>query len=396
MPTKPCNATHQMRLREMLSIPSAPFAEHLVITYLRRYGRQHKQLKLKTDPAGNLLVHLRQGAPRVSRPICITAHLDHPGFVADRMTGRNRLRAFWRGGVPVELFAGAAVRFWAEDQWIRGRIRSVISKQRNGVKRVDTAAIEIRSPIPSGAVGMWDLPDPAFRNGRLYARNCDDMAGAAAMICCIDELIRRRRICDAYFLFTRAEEVGFIGAIAASRRKTIPRKCLVVAMECSSELPHARMGDGPILRVGDRASAFFPAATAYCHMIARQLAARNPLFAYQRKLMDGGTCESSAYCLLGYEATGLCLALGNYHNVDAKRRSIAPEYINLNDFENAVKWFVELAGARVPYTGRDETLNKQILDLERTYERLLNSSANQNAAGSSIPSDNGRPSSRLS
>ena len=152
-------------------------------------------------------------------------------------------------------------------------------------------------------------------------------------------------------LFTRAEEVGFAGAIAAANTGTIPRKCVVVAMETSSELPHAQMGDGPILRVGDRASVFNPAVTMHCQRVAEDLARTDRTFKYQRRLMDGGMCESSAYCCLGYEATGICLSLGNYHNMDVKRGKIAPEYIDLRDFDNVVKWFVELSRASRRYSG---------------------------------------------
>jgi endoglucanase len=156
--------------------------------------------------------------------------------------------------------------------------------------------------------------------------------------------------------------------------QTIPRKCFVVAMETSAERPHARMGDGPILRVGDRASTFTPEATAYCHRIARDLAVAHRAFRYQRKLMDGGTCESSAFCALGYEATGLCLALGNYHNVDAARRKLGPEYIDVGDFDNVVTWFVELARAPRRYNGRDDALLMRLRELERSYKTLLRAS----------------------
>ena len=191
------------------------------------------------------------------------------------------------------------------------------------------------------------------------------------MLCCIDALSRSRAGCDAYFLFTRAEEVGFVGAIAAVRAGTIPKKCCVVAMETSSELPNARMGDGPILRVGDKASTFTSAATVHCGAVADDLARKDKSFRYQRKLMDGGTCESSAYCALGYDATGLCLALGNYHNVNTKRRRLGAEYIDLNDFDRVVKWFVTLSRTVRPYTGRDETLRAKLLELERTHKALL-------------------------
>ena len=92
--------------------------------------------------------------------------------------------------------------------------------------------------------------------------------------------------------------------------------------------------------------------------------------------MDGGTCESSAYCALGYEATGLCLALGNYHNVNTRRKRLAPEYVDLNDFDNVVKWFVALARAPHPYTGRDERLGATLKELERKYKTLLHVSQN--------------------
>lgn len=358
-------------LEAMLTLPTAPFAEHLVIDYIERFCARRKTVKLSRDSVGNVLVHVRQGGRRLARPVCITAHLDHPGFVADRMTGKGRLRAFWRGGVPPEYFVGTKVRFFVDGAWVRGRIRSIKTKTQQGRRRVETASVDVPSVVPAGTIGMWDLPDPKIRGSRIHARCCDDIAGAAAMLACIDRLVRRRLTCDAYFLFTRAEEVGFIGAIAAVRLGTIPKRSYVVAMETSSELPSARMGDGPILRVGDRASTFTPHVTAHCHRVARELSAGDRHFQYQRKLMDGGTCESSAYCTLGLDATGLCIALGNYHNVDAKRRRIAPEYIDLSDFDGVIRWFVALARGSTPFRGRDPVLAGQIADLERTHKSLL-------------------------
>lgn len=382
-------------LHEVLALPTAPFAEHHVIEYVQRFCRVRKNVQLTTDRAGNLLVRVRIGSRTVKRPVCITAHLDHPGFVAERMIGRGRLRAFWRGGVPPEYFVGSRVRFYDDGRWIPGRIASVKTALNEDRELVDTADILLSRPeavskraakngrrraavvdVPAGSVGMWDFPDPQIRGDRIYARACDDLGGAAAMLCAIDELVRAGEFCDAYFLFTRAEEVGFVGAIAACRLKTIPRRCFVVAMETSSERPNARIGDGPILRVGDRASTFHHPATAYCHRIARELEKAGG-FRYQRKLMDGGTCESSAYCRLGYEATGICVALGNYHNVDAKRKRLGPEYISVSDFTDVVRWFTELARAPHPYTGGDDLLDGRLKSLEQNYRKLLLGSVRQ-------------------
>ena len=361
---------HRKILHDVLSLPTAPFAEHYVIEHVRSFC-ERRGVHVTADAAGNLLAHLRVGKRRIKRPVCITAHLDHPGFVADRMVSRRRVRAFWRGGVPKEYFVGSDVRFFVDGAWTPGKVRSITLTTRDGRERVDTALIDVSDAVPKGAIGMWDFGDPVARGTRIHARACDDLAGASAMLCAMDELVRGRDACEAYFLFTRAEEVGFIGAIAAARARTIPKNCFVVAMETSSERPFAKMGDGPICRVGDRTSAFTPAVTAFCYRVARELAKEDRRFQYQRKLMDGGTCESSAYCALGYEATGICIALGNYHNVDAKRKKIGPEYVDLDDFENVVKWFVELARTPHAYDGRDDELDRQIADLERGYKGLL-------------------------
>ncbi len=362
-------------LQEMLSTPTAPFAEHKVLAHVERYCAARKGVSISRDRVGNLLARVHIGARKVARPVCITAHLDHPGFVVDRMLGKNSLRAFWRGGVPKEYFVGASVRFDMDGRWSKARIESIKTVKRDGVERVNTALMQVREEIPSGTIGMWDFPDPVIRGSKIYARACDDLAGASAMLCAIDILSREGKPCDAYFLFTRAEEVGFVGAIAAAKVGTIPKKCFVVAMETSSERPFAKIGDGPILRVGDKASTFTHAVTAHCHQVAKDLAKADKKFVFQRKLMDGGTCESSAYCTLGYEATGLCVALGNYHNVDAKRKKLGPEYIDLNDFAGAVKWFVALARSPRDYTGRDETLVEQMRKLEQRYATLLSKSA---------------------
>ncbi|MFQ5591618.1 MAG: M20/M25/M40 family metallo-hydrolase [Phycisphaerae bacterium] len=364
-------------LLEVLSIPTAPFAEHQAVDYIERFCAQRTHVKLARDAVGNVLVHVRRGRRTVSRPVCLAAHLDHPGFVADRMVSRRRVRAFWRGGVPKEYFVGSRVRFHVKGTWIPGRVRSIKTVLRRGQRRVDTAVIDVPNSVPRASIGMWDFPDARIRGTRVYARACDDLAGAAAMLCCIDTLTRSKLDCDAFFLFTRAEEVGFVGAIAAARRKTIPGKCFIVAVEISSELPHARMGDGPILRVGDRSSAFTSAVTAHCQRIANTISKNDRSFKYQRRLMDGGTCESAAYCALGFEATGLCLALGNYHNVNSKRKCLGSEYVDLNDFDNLIKWFVALARAGAPhaFTGRDETMYSLIKDIEREYNGMLRASS---------------------
>ena len=219
---------------------------------------------------------------------------------------------------------------------------------------------------------MWDLPEPAIRGSRVYARDCDDIAGVAGILCMMDVLCRRRSQTEVYCVFTRAEEVGFAGCLSACAARTLPKRCAVVGIECSSMLAGAAQGAGPILRVGDRMSVFSPALGHYCRAVAERLAARDDGFSYQRKLMDGGACESTAYCAAGYEATGICLALGNYHNMDVGKKRIGPEHIHLGDFANMVSWFVGLATTRRPFDPRGGATDPKLLEkLRRRYEGEL-------------------------
>lgn len=372
-------------LDEALSLPTAPFAEHDVTAFVRAFIGGRTGLTLGEDAVGNVLVHYRRGRQRRSRPLCFTAHMDHPGFVADRMVSSRRLRAIWYGGVSPEYVPGARVRFHSDGRWVLGKVLSTVTGKSGTRLVVKSAVFDVPKAVAQGSPGMWDFPDPVTRNNRVYARACDDLSGLAAMLACIDDLAKRGAAGEAYFLFTRAEEVGFVGAMAACKLKTIPKRCAVVTVENSSELPHARMGNGPILRVGDRATTFTSPLTAFCAAVASDLSARNKRFRYQRRLMDGGTCESSAFCELGYEGTGLCLALGNYHNMNTRTKKLGPEYINLDDYINLATWFAALVTTGRRYTGRDTDLNQRFVQLQKEFNPLLKRTVRAPDRPGSIP-----------
>ena len=64
--------------------------------------------------------------------------------------------------------------------------------------------------------------------------------------------------------------------------------------------------------------------------------------------MPGGTCEATVYDVYGFTAAQICVALGNYHNMDRRRKKIGPEYIDVGDWQNMVKLFVQ-RGAERPH-----------------------------------------------
>ncbi|TWT44311.1 exoaminopeptidase [Phycisphaerae bacterium RAS1] len=362
-------------LREVLALPTAAFVEKAVYAYVERFCRKLGGVEIAYDRHGNLLAHYRH-RPGPAAPLVFTAHTDHPGFCALNMDDARTLRAAFRGWVEPEYFVGTGVRFWSGGKWIKGKVAKIVRAApiygmigRTG--RPEEVLIRLQRPVESGAAGMWDLPDPFERDGCVHARGCDDLAGAASMLALLERLSKKRSAADVRCLFTRAEEVGFIGAIGAARDGTIPRELPIIAIETSKALVNAKIGDGPILRVGDKSSVFTPAVTQFCDLVGKELMQRKRSFAYQRKLMDGGTCESTAYVAYGYAATGMCVALGNYHNMDEKRGRIASEYVSLTDWQRMVDWFEALALDEKGYDPAGADMKAGLDQRFAQYEALL-------------------------
>lgn len=371
-------------LREMLSLPTAAFVEDAVRDYLLARCGRLRGVRTQLDRHGNLLASYRHKPPRRG-PLVFTAHMDHPGFCALRMEKGGLLRAAFRGWVEPEYFPRQRVRFWSGGRWITGRVDSIVKVApvygligRTG--RPEEVALRVEAEVAPNSPGMWDLPDPYEKDGCVYARGCDDIAGAAGLLAMLQRLAARRAAADVQVLFTRAEEVGFVGAIAAARTGTIARRHPIIAIETSKAVQGVEIGGGPILRVGDKTSIFTPQVTAYCERVARRLAGlggpRPPKpspkrFRFQRKLMDGGTCESTAYIAYGYAATGICLGLGNYHNMNMERKRIESEYVSLKDWSWMVDWFVALACDDGDWRKGDPTIRTAMDNRYAAYLRLL-------------------------
>lgn len=348
-PRSPIRAARVLQLAaRTMSCPTAPYREGEVIAWVRRWASHWPHLTVRSDPHGNLELR-RRGVRATRSPLVLSAHMDHPGFRALRCAPGPRgwtVDALFLGGVRAAYFAGARARFHfaAPGGGLGSRPARVVATRPDRATGELRVRLEARAPIPPGAFGTWDLP--GFRHARrapdlLETRAADDLAGVAAILAvleAVDRIDPDRRV-DVRALLTRAEEVGFAGAIAAARGRTLPAAARIVAIEASQALPHAPQGAGPILRVGDRTSIFDDGLTRWLARVADELAgARGTRFAWQRRLMDGGTCESTAYQLYGYRCAALCVPLGNYHNMSDRGR-IAVESIRLSDLVGLVRFF---------------------------------------------------------
>jgi len=205
--------------------------------------------------------------------------------------------------------------------------------------------VQVESAVPSGAPGMWDQGAGRIRGKRFLGRVCDDLAGAAGSLAMLDELHRRPHPPEApvTVLLTRAEEDGFVGAVgAASRPSLLRRSDRLIAVETSAMQPYAPQGCGPIIRLGDKISIFNSSLSHFLTRQAEALAKKDRQFQFQRALMPGGICEAAVYDAYGFHAAAICIALGNYHNMDRKRRRVGPEYVDVNDYLGMVQLFVAI------------------------------------------------------
>jgi endoglucanase len=205
-----------------------------------------------------------------------------------------------------------------------------------GIKRC-RVRFDRSTPASVGDVLMWDVGPARIEKGLLHTPACDDVAGVAAALAAFDALGPKSPV---RVLLTRAEEMGFVGAIAAVKNRTIPRRARLVCLENSKSYAESPIGGGPIVRVGDLTSTFDPDLTYQAGRIAQTLAQKDAGFKWQRKLMPGGTCEASAFQSFGHTATCLCLPLGNYHNMNEATGRIAAEVISVADFDGLVRLLV--------------------------------------------------------
>ncbi len=373
MPTIP--PRHLELLSTICNLPTAPFQEQHVSTWLQRWADAHK-LHHWQDRAGNLYVEYRRG-PKHQKPLIIEAHMDHPGFVATRQRGTT-LHAEFRGGVRPSHFKAAPVQFLVEGNWLPAKVLS--AKPRKNSRIIDVR-LQTKHKIPSGSLGMWQLPDASTKKAVFRARVCDDLAAVAAIICLFEELLNIKQKGHVVAMFDRAEEVGFGGVIAACESGSLPgakHGARVIGLETSKALPTARQGDGVVIRVGDRTGLFSAGFTHFLTQCAGHLADDNSRFKSQRRLMDAGMCNSTPFAAWGHDSAALCVPLGNYHNMhiqhdpgykDAptagKSQLIASETIHLDDFEAMVQLLLEAVKRLPTYKENFAEIKQRLVKMHR-------------------------------
>lgn len=361
--------------RPLVGSPTAPFHEHYPLEVIGQFVQQRPALGVDRDEHGNLLL-LYNGTRKRGQPrLILTAHLDHPALLwHEQLAAKQHLFGLY-GGVNPALLSGASVRIYQRERSrtqrpLKGRIVQVDVPAQGRT----SALIETQRPLPAQpqidtTFATWDLPAWRQRGHRLHALACDDLAGAAVGLCFLDALLQRGAKTRAGLLLTRAEEVGFVGILAALQSGLLDPDALYINIECSSIKAGAAMGNGPVVRVGDRLRIFDPGISATLAACADLLKSQRKGFAYQRRLMDAGACEATPLVQAGLQTGAVALPLGNYHNIGEKK--LEPECIHIEDACSLVELLVFMAemdggpaqALRAAWQALDGDLNRRLQGL---------------------------------
>jgi endoglucanase len=282
-------------LKRILKQPTAPFHEYHVRSEIEAILEGCPNVKTKVDKFGNLLVTYKNGKRKSREAWVLGAHMDHPAFV--RKPGSNG-KDDWEflGGVP------------------KAQVEEGVKR---GLRKV------------KGEIATWNFP-VKISGERIEAPACDDLIGCAVILSVIWDLASLDLETTFHAVFTRAEELGFLGAWQVGQKWPFPEDAVFVSVETSRPVNGSVMGGGPIVRVGDRLSVFDGPAVAALTQTAAEQGIR-----VQRCLLDAGACEASAMQACGRRGVGISVPLGNYHNLDESKQ-LAPEYVMMEDVTSLV------------------------------------------------------------
>jgi endoglucanase len=210
---------------------------------------------------------------------------------------------------------------------------------------------------------MWDLPKARCTKRLFVSPACDDLAQVSIVLALLRRLALGKARAGVHALFTRGEEIGFAGALAALKSKTPLAPMPTLSLEASQARGFARVDGGPVVRVGDRLSVFDTRITHWLETAFRDLQAARPGAIHQRLLMGGGTCEASVFHRAGLPTGALCVALNNYHNM-GPCAALRAESISLRDCRGLYDFLFFLATEAESVRAADEAVAKRFARLE--------------------------------
>lgn len=328
---------HWLKLfQELVSVPTAPFYEQAVMAKASAWVDVHLAGMVSVRRTKGGIIVRYQGAGR-GPALALAAHMDHPAFHLSGVT-RKGAKARLRGGLLRELLPGAEVEaFAALPRDNTPSARGILGDPNGDMYPVTwTQAPSGKAQLAFATLGLVPYKE---KDNWLSSRSIDDVLGCAASLEALRRVARARLKTNLTVLLHRAEEVGFIGALDFCAAGAVRPGDSVLSVETSKEMPEARPGKGPVIRLGDKACLFDPNLIALLDQAAGVLKTRG--IKVQRTRLTGGTCEATAYLAYGYETAGVAIPLVNYHNGGPGK--VAPEMVRREDAEGMIELMVESA-----------------------------------------------------
>lgn len=276
--------TELREIQTAISVVAPPGREEQAIGCVRDMISRRGRLEVLQDRFGNLIVRFRR--ERGGQPLFFCAHLDHPGLVAVKVDGEE-IRAEYRGGSATICRVGSTVNFYGANRTSNAVITSV-----------DTQTIV--SPILMlNGKDTVEVGDVGVITTEVTSLACDDMAGVCACIHALDRIDQNALAGPVRLLFTRAEEIGMIGAIGACRSGLIPAASRLIVVDARSDTNDDRIH----VSARDRSGPVNPRLVNECVRLGCALNEELPT-----------TTEAGVYGAFGFDSAAVTYPISFMHN----------------------------------------------------------------------------------
>lgn len=364
----------QTLTERLFNQPTAPFRESFVLAEIKSILEENK-IPYFTDSVGQIIAGVSNPQKLKSKDhVAFFAHTDHPGFIIDTKVSKTKYKATWYGGAPFGQMEGKFVRIFSDvtaEKFYKGTIRNfdTSGNHREGIpfeiettKELNDQAVKSKKYF-----GAFNFEGFKYKNGYVHTKCADDLAGCVMALGALIDVKKLKA--PAIAVFTRAEEVGFVGCLHMIKSKVISMNTMVVSLEASRTLPGAILGEGPVIRLGDASTLFDSNFSLFIQKQAQGLKAKDSKFKFQKRIMDGGSCEATALSQFGYKTMGLAVPLKNYHNMGVK--GPAPEIIHMDDTDNGRKLLTEVAKNLKTFKSVGPDLQKRLMTNLKNLNSML-------------------------
>lgn len=343
--------------------PTAPFREYFVLNEIKSILEENK-IPYFEDSVGQIIAGVSNKQKlKAKTHVAFFAHTDHPGFIIDKKISKTRYSATWYGGAPFNQMEGKPVRIFSGEsstKYLKGTIRKFVAgNHREGIpfEIETTKELNDKKVLHKSYFGAFHFDGVKIKNGLVSTKCADDLAGCVMALGAVIDCKKSKTPVIA--VFTRAEEVGFVGCLHMIKSKVISLNTMVVSLEASRTLPGALLGEGPVIRLGDASTLFDSNFSLFIQKQAQNLKLKDKTFKFQKRIMDGGSCEATALSQFGYKTMGLAVPLKNYHNQG--KSGPAPEIIHIDDVENGRKLLGSVAKNLKTFKNVGPDLQKRLL-----------------------------------